>query len=95
MRFVKVHSRGGHSTFRVEVNPSEESAESAVFLFDFLKEAGCSTARANDRLVAIDVPPMNVADFDTVWKTITLSADENIWNYDAGFTVSRPPWERE
>jgi hypothetical protein len=95
MRFVKVHSRAGHSTFRVKVNTDEESIKSADFLFEFLKERGCSTERAQDRLIAIDVPPMDLADSDMVWKMIALSADENVWNYDVGFTATRPPWERK
>jgi hypothetical protein len=95
MRFVKVHSRGGHSTFRVKVNSDEESIKSAEFVFEFLKEGGCSMERAQDRLVALDVPPMDVADSGMVSKTIALSADENIWSYDVGFTATRPPWERE
>jgi hypothetical protein len=95
LRFVKVHSRGGHSTFRVRVSPDEESTKSAEFLFEFMKDGGCLTERGLDRCVVIDVPPMEREQSDTFWKMLALSADESIWSYSVGYTETKPPWERE
>jgi Domain of unknown function (DUF4265) len=86
MRFVRVHSRGGHSTIWVSTNEGKEAQESAEFLFDLFKERGCGTERSSSiGTVAIDLPPMTGKQLDIVSGIINGAVDEGIWTYSAGY----------
>jgi hypothetical protein len=92
VRFVEVAERGGHSTFWVRVNEGDDNVRDSEFIFDFMKENGCLIERARDRLVAIDVPPIEAAAMDRVWLILGHSEDDGLWQYGAGYTVAGPPW---
>lgn len=86
MRFVRVHSRGGHSTIWVYTNTDEKAAESAEFLFDFFKEGGCRTERSSNMgIVAIDLPPMTGEQLDVFSGILNGAVDDGIWTYATGY----------
>jgi hypothetical protein len=73
--------RGGHSTYRLFLEPETRWAERRVqSLWQRLLDAGCRCEHASDRVVALDVPP--TCDESLVEDVLREGAAELLWNYE-------------
>lgn len=74
-----VPERGGHSTYRVILNPgtTDEQFETA---WDKLGSLGSTYERATDRLIAIDVPPET--DIYDAYAALESGEKDNIWGFE-------------
>jgi hypothetical protein len=74
-----VDQRGGHSTYRVILNPgtTDEEFETA---WNELGSLGSTYERATDRLVAIDVPPET--DIYKVYAGLESGERNNVWGFE-------------
>ncbi len=76
-----VAERGGHSTYRVFLTePMNDEAFGA--LWEPLRQLGCTYERANNRLIAIDVPPD--ADVYAVYMTLERAEETKLWEFEEG-----------
>jgi len=74
-----VAQRGGHSTYRMILNP-ETSTEEFEAAWEKLGSLGNTYERATDRLIAIDVPPE--ADIYQTFDALQLGENENFWGFE-------------
>jgi hypothetical protein len=74
-----VSERGGHSTYRVILNPhtTEEEFERA---WKKLASMGSTYERATDRLIAIDIPPET--DIYEAYAALESGENENVWGFE-------------
>lgn len=81
VEFVRVVARGGHSTYRIFML----AADLSVFevWWDRLGALGCSYERANEFLIAVDVPPS--ADVHAAYQVLELGEKAGIWDFEEGF----------
>lgn len=77
--FDRVLGRGGHSTYRVilEPDPGGHANELAT-----LSELGCTWEEGLGRLLAVDVPPS--ADLNKVYAALESGAANGVWDFDEG-----------
>jgi len=74
-----VRERGGHSTYRVILNPhtTDEEFERA---WKKLASIGSTYERATDRLIAIDIPPET--DIYEAYAALESGEKENVWGFE-------------
>lgn len=74
-----VSERGGHSTYRVILNPgtTDKDFENA---WDKLGCLGCTYERATDRLIAVDIPPET--DIYEAYAALESGEQNNVWGFE-------------
>lgn len=74
-----VDQRGGHSTYRVILNPgtTDEEFETA---WKKIESLGSTYERATDRLIAIDVPPET--DIYKAYAGLESGERSNVWDFE-------------
>ena len=85
-----VDQRGGHSTYRVILNPgtTDRDFERA---WDKLEHLGSSYERATDRLIAVDVPPET--DIYQAYAALESGERDNVWGFEeahCGHPLKKP-----
>jgi uncharacterized protein DUF4265 len=74
-----VGQRGGHSTYRVILNP-ETTDEKFKAAWEKLESLGCTYERATERLIAIDVPPET--DVYEAYSELEAGEKANVWGFE-------------
>ena len=74
-----VDQRGGHSTYRVILNPGTTNEEFET-AWERLGSLGNTYERATDRLIAIDVPPET--DIYETYTALESGEKENVWGFE-------------
>lgn len=75
----EVLERGGHSTYRVILNP-KTTAEEFEAAWEKLGSLGNTYERATDRLIAIDVPPET--DIYETYTALESGEKDNVWGFE-------------
>jgi Domain of unknown function (DUF4265) len=81
LRFLRVVERGGHSTYRIIVNPSV-SSERLARSWSRLELLGCTFEQGQGRLRSVDVPPS--AEIDEVYQELESGVAEGVWDLEEG-----------
>jgi hypothetical protein len=80
LEFDRVTDRGGHSTYRIMIGPSNTVEDSGQFRQ--LVELGCGYEAWSPRFVAIDVLPE--VDVNTVYEALERGMDRGEWTFEEG-----------
>ena len=82
-RFVRVLQRSGRSTYRL-ILQGGRTVEGADFVERCrpFHDCGCTYENANDKCIAIDIPPN--ADVPFLYRLLQDGEDEGVWVFDEG-----------
>src|SRR5438034_801568 len=81
LTFVGIASRGGHSTYRILLKPSQ-SIEAPEFLnvWKPLEGIGCTYELAKSRWLAVDVPPET--DIFAAYRLLEKGEGAGVWTFE-------------
>jgi hypothetical protein len=79
LNFRRVVQRGGHSTYRIALQPNA-SSERVAALTTALEHRGCGIEGVSPRLFAIDIPP--TTDIYELHELLQEAVAEGIWWFD-------------
>ena|SRR2546421_625418 len=80
-QFQEVVKRGGHSTYRIFLQGNRTVRDSQFEEYwSELANLGCACENANDRLIAVDVPPG--VDVAKVYRVLEKGEAEGIWAFE-------------
>ena len=80
--FERILKRGGHSTYRI-LFTGAKGQEAFAQWWLLLEEIGCTYERADDDLVAIDVPPG--VDVAAVYRILEEGERQDVWGFEEGY----------
>ena len=82
-QFQQVVRRGGHSTYRLFLQGGNTIKDIKFRdLWKRLEQLGCTFENANDRFVAVDVPP--TSDIHAAYKQFEAGERDGIWVFEEG-----------
>jgi Domain of unknown function (DUF4265) len=83
LQYAGIARRGGHSTYRIFL-PSERTIEDSSFQEHWkpISHQGATMENANDRFIAVDVPPD--ADISAIYHLLQEGENAAVWSFEEG-----------